>query len=135
MLPLEVLQRAITATAGAISVADAPVPDLPLVYVNPAFEALTGYRAEQVLGRDCRVVQSPQSDRHVRRRLRTELHEGRPVRAVLLNRRPDGVEWCNELELAPVRDGAWVLTHWVGLQRDVTEREREAMRRLAYLDR
>ncbi len=56
-LPVEVLRRAIDATAGAISVADARGPDLPLVYVNAALERVTGYRAERVLGRNCRAAE------------------------------------------------------------------------------
>ena len=111
----------------AVCVADARAPDMPLIYVNAAFEATTGYPASDVLGRNCRFLQGPYRDEMELAEIREALRESRHSRVVLRNVRADGTLFFNELSLSPVAvDG--VTTHVVAVQRDVTARE-EARRR------
>ena len=124
MNPLPVLQHLLAACMAAtdtsVVVTDAIAPDDPVVWVNPAFEATSGYRADQVVGRNIRFLQGPDSDPEALRTIRTALGGGQSARVRVLDYRPDGSPWWNEMHLSPVRDGDGVLTHWVGVQHDVT---------------
>ena len=130
------LIRAIAGAAQSISIADALTADHPLVYVNAAFVALTGYRAEQILGRNCRFLQGADTDRAQVESMRIALAQGQEVRTVVRNYRRDGRPFWNELHLSAVRDETGRLTHYIGYQVDASERvEREQqLFRLAYYD-
>ncbi|WP_432547617.1 PP2C family protein-serine/threonine phosphatase [Kineococcus sp. SYSU DK004] len=114
--------RAVLATALSFTVADAQTPDMPLVWVNPAFTVTTGYAFEEVVGRNCRFLQGPGTDPAAPREVRETIRAGRDGSTTLLNYRKDGSAFWNELALSPVRDGAGTVTHYVGIQLDVTER-------------
>jgi PAS domain S-box-containing protein/diguanylate cyclase (GGDEF)-like protein len=119
-----VLLRAVHAAAQGITITDATVPDDPLVYVNPAFLALTGYDRSEVIGRNCRFLQSVDTDPSVVAELGDAVRSGREATVVLLNHRKDGTTFWNEVGLSPVRDDTGALTHFIGYQVDVTERVR-----------
>jgi PAS domain S-box-containing protein len=120
---------ALVASGHAFSVADARRPDFPLVWVNPAFERLTGYPAGDLLGRNCRFLQGPDTDPHAVDRIRHALAAARPVTETLLNYRPDGSTWWNEVVITPVHSDTGELTHFVGVQIDVGDRVRAAEQR------
>jgi PAS domain S-box-containing protein len=122
---LRLRDRAVAASSNGIVITDPNLPDNPVVYVNPAFERITGYSAEEVRGRNCRFMQGDDDrDQPALAELREALREGRYSRVVLRNRRKDGTPFWNELSVSPVRDEAGRLTHFVGVQNDVTERQR-----------
>ena len=108
----------------AMAISDVRAPDQPLVFVNAAFEALTGYSREEVLGQNCRFLQGPWSDQPAVAEIRAAMEQGRPVEVVLRNVRRDGSEFVNELSLSPLHDTTGALTHYVAVQRDQTERRR-----------
>ena len=116
------LARAVDAAAVSISIVDCDRPDWPLVYVNPAFEKLTGYSAAEVVGRNCRFLQGELTGPEQKTALREVLQQGRDVRALLHNVRRNGQSFWNELLLSPVRNGQGRLTHYIGYQADVSER-------------
>jgi len=116
------LQRALAAVGTGVTVVDLRLPDQPLVYVNPAFERLAGHPAAAVLGRNCRFLQSPDTDPAALGRIRTAVAAGEEVREVLLNVRADGSPWWNECHLTPVTDDAGVVVQFIGIQTDVTDR-------------
>ncbi len=117
----EDLERALAATNTGITIADATADDLPLTYVNAAFSALTGYAPEEVLGRNCRFLQGPDTDPAAVARVRAALEARREIRAVLLNHRKNGTPFYNELRLAPVFDDAGRFVQVIGVQNDVTD--------------
>ncbi len=126
----EVLVRAVVAAGLAFTISDPRLPGNPLVFVNPAFETTTGYTREQVLGRNCCFLQGPDTDPAAIQRIRAALDAREHVTVTLLNHRQDGTAFWNELSLSPVFDGVGELTHFVGIQADVTgrvgiEQERE----------
>lgn len=121
---LRLLRRAVEATNNGIVLTDARAPDQPIVYVNPAFEAITGYSSEEVLGRNCRFLQRGDCSQTAIESIRHAVRDECEVRVLLRNYRKDGTPFANEFHLAPVRDAAGVLTHFVGVQNDVTSRQR-----------
>jgi PAS domain S-box-containing protein len=114
-------QTALVVSGHAFAVTDPRRPDDPLVWVNPAFEELTGYAAADVLGHNCRLLQGPDTDPQAVARLREALAAGRGITETLLNYRPDGSTWWNLVKITPVHDEAGVITHFVGVQNDVSE--------------
>jgi PAS domain S-box-containing protein len=121
---LRLLERAVTASTNSIVIADPNQPDVPLVYVNPAFERTTGYASEEVLGRNCRFLQGKDRDQPALGELRTAVREGRHCTVVLRNYRKDGSLFWNELSIYPVRDEDGRTSSFVGVQNDITERIR-----------
>ena len=121
---LRLLQRTVESVTNGLVIADAEADDMPVVYVNPAFEHITGYRAEEVIGRNCRFLQGPQRDDQALAPLREALREGRTAHVVLKNYRKDRTPFWNELLVSPVRDDHGRLTHYVGVLNDVTQRYR-----------
>lgn len=121
--------RALAAAPVGVVIADATHPDEPVVYVNEAFEEITGYDADEFLGRNCRFLQGPETDREPVVRMREAIDEGRPVSVELQNYRADGSTFWNHVRISPVTDENGDLTHLVGFQEDVTEK-RERRRRL-----
>jgi PAS domain S-box-containing protein len=129
-----VRERAVVAAGMAFTITDPRRPDDPLVFVNPSFERTTGYSRDEALGRNCRFLQGPDTDPADVQRIRDALKAEQPVTVTLLNYRKDGSAFWNELSLSPVYDAAGLLTHFVGIQADVTVRvlaEQERERHLA----
>jgi PAS domain S-box-containing protein len=121
--------RAITATERSFSISDPHQRDNPLVYVNPAFERMTGYTADQAVGRNCRFLQGRDTDRAAVAELRAAVRAQRQATVTLLNYRKDGTAFWNEVSISPVLDGGGRLTHFVGVQSDVTARVSAEMER------
>jgi len=119
---LNLNRRIFRSVTSGISVADALSPDFPLVYVNPAFEVMTGYRLEDIEGRNCRFLQRNERDQPGLTLIREALRGKRETVAVLRNYRRDGSPFWNELSLSPIRDRSGRMTHVVGIQNDVTAR-------------
>lgn len=118
------LRKAVDASASSIVIADARRKDLPLIFVNPAFRALTGYSPKEILGRNCRFLQSSDRSQPGIAVIRKALRERRSCTVVLRNYKKNGVLFWNELRLSPVLGPGGELTHYIGVQTDVTERVR-----------
>jgi diguanylate cyclase (GGDEF)-like protein/PAS domain S-box-containing protein len=101
----------------ALSISDATHPDLPLISVNEAFCELTGYKESEVIGRNCRFLQGPGSDRAATAALRQKLEAGDLARAMLPNYRRDGSTFMNDLMVTPVSDATGRLRYFTGVQR------------------
>ena len=121
--------RAVDEAPVGITVSDPSLPDNPLVYANQGYADLTGYDIEEVLGRNCRLLQGPDTDEETVARMREAIDNEEPVSVELLNYREDGTPFWNRVTLAPLYDGG-ELTHYIGFQEEVTERkEAEALAR------
>jgi|GEM_PF-402668 PAS domain S-box-containing protein len=121
---------AMESTSCGISISDARKPDMPLIYVNRAFSEMSGYLEEEVVGRNCRFLQGEDRDQDARYTIREAIDLGNHCQVLLKNYRKDGTFFWNELILSPIRDKDGELTHFVGVQNDVTDRE-EARRETA----
>ncbi|MEX5720359.1 diguanylate cyclase domain-containing protein [Geodermatophilus maliterrae] len=117
------LRRALEATPSGVTVVDMRLPDQPIVYANPAFAELAGLPVGEILGRNCRQLQSPDTDPGAVARIRAAVAEGRSCRETVLNLRgPERTPWWNELHLAPVHDADGTVVQYIGVQVDVTSR-------------
>jgi PAS domain S-box-containing protein len=129
------LEAAIAAAPTGVVISDPARPDCPIVFMNPAFTTITGYPPEEVLGRNCRFLQGKGTDPAAVARVRRAIAEARPVTVEMLNYRRDGRPFWNELRIAPVFGAGGRLTHFIGIQHDVSARhraeEREARARRA----
>jgi PAS domain S-box-containing protein len=93
-----------------------------IVYVNPAFTAMTGYRADEAIGQTPRMLQGPATPKAGKQRIAAALRAWKPVVAELLNYRKDGSTFWVELSIVPVADAAGWYRWWVAVQRDITAR-------------
>jgi len=123
--------RALMAIAQGILISDPAQPENPVIYANDAFERLTGYSRSEVKGQNCRFLQGPGTDPATIEVLRAAIRERRDCAVEILNYRKDGTPFWNALAIAPVQDAYGRVTHFVGVQTDVTERKRfeEELRR------
>lgn len=119
---LRTLERSVEASNNGVLIADALRPDYPIMYCNRAFCEMTGYSREEVLGRNCRFLQGEGTDPHAVATVRRRLAEQREVHVTLRNYRKDGTAFWNDLHISPVLDSAGTVTHFVGLQNNISER-------------
>jgi PAS domain S-box-containing protein len=115
-------RRIFRSVTNGISVANATLPNMPLTYVNPAFEVMTGYSLEEVVGKNCRFLQGGERDQPGLTMIREAIAQKREVTAIIRNFRKDGSFFWNELSLSPIRNRSGEVTHFVGIQTDVTAR-------------
>ncbi|MDB6172174.1 MAG: domain S-box protein [Chthoniobacteraceae bacterium] len=117
---LYIRDRAIHELGLGVLMSDPSKPDRPAIYVNPAFCQLTGYSAEEVLGRNCRFLQGADTDPAVIEVLRRAVREERTCSVELVNYRKDGTKFWNALSISPVHDANGKLVRFIGVQTDVT---------------
>jgi PAS domain S-box-containing protein len=123
-----ILDVAVAAAANGVAITDAAGN---FIFVNPAFTHLTGYTAEEVIGKSTRVLKSGRHDEAFYRDLWTTVSRGDVWHGETVNRRKDGSLYVEEQTIAPVRDAAGAITHYVAIKQDVTARRsaEEALRR------
>lgn len=128
---LALKDRALDVAAEGVTIADARLPDRPLIYANEGFERITGYPVTEVLGRNCRFLQGPQTDPLAVAEIRDAVAEQRECVVEILNYRKDKTTFWNRLSITPVRDDKGAVTHYIGVQSDVTARREveQALRR------
>ncbi|MEG3850955.1 PAS domain S-box protein [Microcoleus sp. herbarium13] len=123
---LRLLESAVTTTNDAVLITEAEPIDEPgprIIYVNPAFTRMTGYTLEEVLGKTPRILQGQKTDRATLHRIRTALETWQPVRVDLINYRKDGTDFWVEVSIVPIADKTGWFTHWVSVQRDISDRK------------
>ena len=125
---LRLRDQALAAVSVGFSIADARQADYPLIDCNPAFEQLTGYTREEVLGRNCRFLIGPETDPDTRQVIRAALRDERSCRVVVKNYRKDQSSFWNEFTLSPIRNSSGEPSHFIGIQVDISERVYAEMR-------
>lgn len=113
---------AIEEASNGIVISDALQDDMPLVYANQAFIEMTGYTYDEIIGKNCRFLQGEKTDKAAIKRIDNAVKENNRITETLLNYRSDGSEFYNHLMLTPIRDLEDNVTHYLGVQLDVTER-------------
>lgn len=125
-VPESLKTRAMDEAPIGITIADAQEEDTPLVYVNAAFERVTGYSATEALGNNCRFLQGEETEPERVDQMREAIAAGESISVTLRNYTRDGELFWNEVTLAPLFDEDGIVTHYVGFQVDVTERKQAA---------
>jgi len=127
-----VLSQILDTCINGITLADPDLPDNPIVYVNEAFELITGYDRDEIVGRNCRFLQGNDRDQPAIARIRGALVDRTPVTVTLRNYRKDGELFYNQFSIRPLFDQQGRLIYFLGTQYDVTEKVRaeEELRRL-----
>ncbi len=109
--------------------------DLLITSMNAAFISITGFQDGDALGRTCSFLQGPDTATQTRAAIRIACKNGRAFTGDILNYRKDGSQFWNDLSIAPVRNGEGVITNFVGIIRDVSDRKRGSDGRHEMLDR
>eukprot|EP00877_Chromochloris_zofingiensis_P005967 jgi/Chrzof1/1623/Cz10g14280.t1 len=104
----------------AFVVSDCSKPDMPICYASSQFYELTGYTAAEIIGKNCRFLQGPETEKRKVMEIRDAIREDRPCQVRLLNYKKNGQKFWNQFHLAPICDGHGQVTHYIGIQSDVT---------------
>lgn len=116
----KLLAPALDEVSNGVTLADAHDPEQPLVFVNRAFERVTGYSAAESLGKNCRFLQGPGTDPKAIEAIRTAVRRGEPCQVCLRNYRKDGAAFLNELKILPLAGETGAVDYFIGIQNDVT---------------
>jgi PAS domain S-box-containing protein len=103
-----------------VTIADAQVPDTPLIFANAGFMNITGYSLSEVIGKNCRFLQAHDTKQAAARLMNDAIGNGEGCRTILRNYRKDGTMFWNEITLIPIRNEEQVLTHFIGIQFNVS---------------
>lgn len=128
---LKLLERSVESSTNGVVIVDAQQHDLPMVYVNSAFERITGYSRNEALGRNCRFLQGEETDPNTLNQLREGIAAQREVHVVIRNYRQNGTVFWNDLYISPVRDENGQVSHFIGVQNDISE-QREYQAQLTH---
>ncbi len=133
---LRQLSKAVESAGNGILIADARLPDFPITYANPAVERLTGYSTNEFLGRNPRFLHADDRNQPGLEEIRSALKNRRACKAILRNFRKDGTEFWIDFTLSPVCDKDGIVSHYIGIQNDITERKKaeQHIQSLAYFD-
>ncbi len=104
-----------------VTLADPDIEDMPIVYVNKAFEKMTGYSNEEVIGRNCRFLQAQEREQAERYKLAEAIRNKVSIEVTLKNFKKNGELFYNRLKLSPLFDSHGNLLYFLGVQHDVTE--------------
>lgn len=115
--------RAMESVAEGIIITDATKPDNPIIYCNKGFSKITGYEPEDVLGKNCRFLQGPNTDPKTVSQIRECIEKRIPFEGEILNYKKDGTVFWNFLRLYHITNKDNLVTHMVGFQADITARK------------
>ena len=120
----ELLTQALDASISGIILTDHKQPDNPIIYCNSAFEKLSGYNRKEIIGHNCRFLQREDRNQKERAILREAVKNGEHCVVEIRNYRADGELFWNELYMSPIKDEHGTVTHFIGVQNDVTRRKK-----------
>lgn len=120
---LRLLESVVVNANDSVIITEANLNHPKIVYTNAAFTAMTGYTAEEVLGKTPHILQGPNSSRAQLNKIHQALTQGKPIQVELVNYRKDGSEFWADLNIVPIANQQGDLTHYVALQRDITDRK------------
>ncbi|OAQ39562.1 hypothetical protein A5893_08175 [Pedobacter psychrophilus] len=134
---LKLLESVITNTKDAVLITEVESFDFPgprILYVNEAFTHMTGYTAEEVLGRTPRMLQGPNTDKDELKRMHDCIRNMEICDFTIINYKKNGEEFWVQFSLTPVSNEVGQFTHYISIERDVTEQKNQELQRLKYLN-
>ncbi|HVO74387.1 MAG TPA: PAS domain S-box protein [Ignavibacteriaceae bacterium] len=126
-----ILDRALNATINSVVITDPKLPDNPVIYINPAFERITGYKKEDILGKNCRMLQGPETSKQTIAEIREAVKNKRECDVIILNYKKDGTPFWSDLSISPVKDSSGDVINFIGIKSDISGRidAEEALKR------
>lgn len=121
---LNLKSEALQSAGNGILICDALQKDNPILYFNPAFQALTGYTSDEILGHNCRFLQGDDRNQEGLVAVRDAIKNGHSCQVILRNYKKDGTLFWNELYINPIKDTSGLITHFIGIQNDITQRKK-----------
>lgn len=134
---IRLFEAALNASSNGVVITDNLLPDQPIIYCNRAFEQLTGYDRDEIIGHNCRFLQSGDREQDDRTKIRKAITEGENCQVEIRNYRKNGEMFWNELMISPVKDEQGQITHFIGIQNDISRRkaaENELAKEKEYLE-
>lgn len=122
---LTIQNNALFSSSNSILIADARQPHTPIIYCNAAFEKMTGYSLKEILGKNGDFLQNEDQDQKEIEIIRSAVAKGEACKSIIRNYRKDGTMFWNDLTITPVYDEGNILTHYINVQTDVTNKVNE----------
>lgn len=122
-LDYEIYLQALNSSNSGIIITDNAILDNPIIYCNKAFENITGYSHNEIIGHNCRFLQAQDRSQPQRQQLKEAIENGYECRVEIRNYKKDGTLFWNELFVSPVKNNAGEITHFIGVQNDISERK------------
>lgn len=122
---LKIRNNALASASNGIVIADAQQPHVPIVYCNDAFEKITGYTKEEVLAKNCQFLQNDDRDQEEIGIMKNAITKGEGCNVVLRNYRKNGELFWNDITITPIYNSEKRLTHFIGVQNDVSHKVKE----------
>ena len=126
-LSSEILNKVLDASVTGIVITDSLLPDNPIIYCNPAFEKISGYNRNEIIGHNCRFLQGKDRRQEQRETIATAIANGESCNVEIRNYTKDGKLFWNELYISPVKDSTGRVTNFIGIQNDVTTRKKSQL--------
>ncbi len=120
----EVLYKVLDASVTGIVITDNLLPDNPIIYCNPAFERISGYIRSEIIGHNCRFLQGKDRQQAERKIISTALAKGESCSVEIRNYTKKGKLFYNELYISPVKNEDGQITHFIGIQNDISSRRK-----------
>lgn len=122
---LRLYRLALDSSNSGIIITDNSIEDNPIIYCNKAFENITGYSRDEIIGHNCRFLQEKDRHQKARQDLKSAVTNGGEARVVIRNYRKNGDLFWNELFISPVKDENENITHFIGVQNDITSQKQQ----------
>ena len=117
----QVLSAILDECVNGVTLSDPDLEDTPIIYANKAFERLTGYKQEEIIGHNCRFLQGDDRDQPERKQIAKALENHEGVEVTLRNYRKDGTLFYNHLKIVPLFDKKQRVLYYLGVQYDITK--------------
>jgi PAS domain S-box-containing protein len=124
LLDLGLLTMALDASLTGVTISDNTQADNPIVYCNQAFIEMTGYAEQEIIGRNCRFLQNEDRSQASRKAIRQAINSGTQFTAEVRNYRKNGDLFWNELHVCPIKDDSGKVTHFIGIQKDISKEKK-----------
>ena len=120
---IDIYLQALDSASSGIIITDNSLPDNPIIYCNEAFETITGYAGDEIIGHNCRFLQAEDRQQSERNQLKECIKNGKKCKVEIRNYRKDGSLFWNELFISPVKNKKGTVTHFIGVQNNITDRK------------
>lgn len=127
---LRLLSSAVTNTKDSVVITEVELVDNSgpkIIYVNEAFTKMTGYKASEIIGKTTKILHGPNTDHEELKKMNKAIEKWESCEITIVNYKKNGEEFWNNFKISPVADDKGIYTHWIAIQRDVTEQKQKEL--------